>query len=152
MFVMHFVGDLHQPLHAGRPQDRGGNEIPVSFFGDAGTAERRNNLHSVWDSQMLRRANAQWTATAHRLANEINRDEARRWETLDVVSWANESYRVCEEFVYGKLPADGFIGNAYYKPGIGIAEVQLQKGGVRLAHVINRAAAGDLTGLSWSGV
>jgi hypothetical protein len=77
MFVMHFVGDLHQPLHAGRPQDRGGNDIPVAFFGDSGTVERRNNLHSVWDSQMLRRAGFQWAGTAYRLANEVNRDDAR---------------------------------------------------------------------------
>jgi hypothetical protein len=151
LYVMHFVGDLHQPLHAGRPQDRGGNDIPVDFFGDVGNAERRNNLHSVWDSQMLRRAGMQWAATAHRLANEINRYEGREWETLDVVSWANESYRVCEEFVYGKLRPDGRIANTYFKQAVGIAEVQLQKGGVRLAHVINRAAAADLSGLSLSG-
>jgi hypothetical protein len=151
MFVLHFVGDLHQPLHAGRPGDRGGNDVAVDFFGDAGDAQRRNNLHSVWDSQMLRRAGVEWGATSHRLNNEVSRDEAREWETLDIADWSNESYRVCEEFVYGKLRADGRIRNTYFKPALGIAEVQMQKGGVRLAHLINSAATGNLSGLSLSG-
>ena len=143
-YVLHFVGDLHQPLHAGRPGDRGGNEVLVDFFGDIGDMERRNNLHSVWDSQMLRRAGMQWPEASNRLYNQIAQDEARSWETLNVREWANESFRLDEQFVYGKLPRNGRIRNDYFKPGLGIAEVQLLKGGVRLAHLINSAAAGKL--------
>lgn len=146
-WVIHFVGDLHQPLHAGRPGDLGGNRVLVDFFGDDGNAERRNNLHSVWDSQMLRRAGMRWPDASRRLFGQIADDEAKTWETLNVTEWANESFRLDEEFVYGRLDTKGIIRNAYYKPGLGIAEVQIMKGGVRMAHLINSAAAGNLTGL-----
>ncbi|MGQ0813727.1 MAG: S1/P1 nuclease [Gemmatimonadota bacterium] len=141
-WVLHFVGDLHQPLHAGRPEDLGGNRVFVDFFGDSGRPDRRNNLHSVWDSQMLHRAGHQWPAASRQLSAELSADETRGWETLNVTAWTNESYRLCEAFVYGKLRTDGRIRNGYFEPGLGYAEVQLMKGGVRLAHLINRAAAG----------
>jgi nuclease S1 len=147
-YVLHFVGDLHQPLHAGRPGDRGGNEIMVDFFGDAGDQERRNNLHSVWDSQMLRRAGMRWPEASNRLYSQIADDEVQSWQTLNVREWADESFRLDEEFVYGKLPRDGRIRNEYYKPALGIAEVQLLKGGIRLAHLLNSAAAGNLKSLT----
>lgn len=146
-WVLHFVGDLHQPLHAGRPGDRGGNSVAVDFFGDRGNDDRRNNLHSVWDSQMLRRANMRWPDTSNHLFRQLAEDEAKIWETLDVTEWANESFRIDEEFVYGKLDSAGRIRNAYYKPALGIVEAQIMKGGVRLAHLINSIAAGRADGL-----
>jgi hypothetical protein len=147
-WVLHFVGDLHQPLHAGRPGDRGGNSVFVDFFGDTGSEERRNNLHSVWDSQMLRRAGMQWPEASNRLYSQIAHDEARSWQNLNVKEWANESFRLDEEFVYGKLERNGRIRNRYYKQGLGIAEVQLMKAGVRLAHLLNNAAVQKLHELS----
>jgi hypothetical protein len=147
-FVLHFVGDLHQPLHAGRPGDRGGNTVFVDFFGDTGNPERRNHLHSVWDAQMLRRANMTWPNASNDLYRQIVPDEARSWETLNVAEWANESFRLDEEFVYGKLASNGRIRNTYYKPALGIIEAQIMKAGVRLAHLINSAAAGKLESLT----
>ena len=120
-FVAHFVGDLHEPLHAGRPEDLGGN----------------------WDSGILRRA-GMTPDDAHSLAAAIVEDEAAAWAATDVRSWANESYRICEDFVYGQLPADGRIRNEYFLPALGITRTQLMKGGVRLAHLLNTAAAGRL--------
>lgn len=143
-FVMHFIGDLHQPLHAGRPGDLGGNRVYVDFFGDSGRDDRKLNLHSVWDSQILRRAERTWPTASQILVADIAADEAQRWETLDVLEWTNESYRICEDFVYGQLPADGRIRNFYYRPALGYVHVQLQKGGVRLAHFLNKAATGNL--------
>ena len=142
-FLAHFVGDLHQPLHAGRPEDLGGNRVQVDFFGDRGTEERPRNLHSVWDSGILRRG-GMTPDDAAALAAAIVEDEAEMWATTDVRSWANESYRLSEEFVYGRLPADGRIRNAYFLPALGISRAQLMKGGVRLAHLLNAAAAGTL--------
>lgn len=146
-WVLHFVGDLHQPLHAGRPDDLGGNRIFVDFFGDAGNAERRNNLHSVWDSQILRRAGLTWPDASNVLAKRIVADEAKDWETLDVTVWTNESFRVAEDYVYGKLRADNRIRNFYYQPALGYIEAQMMKAGVRMAHLINSAAAGDVNTL-----
>ncbi|HEX6559120.1 MAG TPA: S1/P1 nuclease [Longimicrobiales bacterium] len=143
-FIGHFVGDVHQPLHAGRPEDLGGNRVLVDFFGNAGSGDRRMNLHSVWDTQILRHARWQWAAAALRLNAEVVPDEAQQWQTLDVGAWTTESYRVCEDYVYTRLPQNGKIRNAYYRPALGYVEVQLQKAGVRLAFLLNSAAGGSL--------
>ncbi len=66
-FVVHFVGDVHQPLHLGRKRDRGGNDIKVRFF------ENDTNLHSLWDSSMIRRTKKGWTEYATELAAKITR-------------------------------------------------------------------------------
>ncbi|HUP88052.1 MAG TPA: S1/P1 nuclease [Longimicrobiales bacterium] len=141
-FIMHFVGDLHQPLHAGRPGDLGGNTVIVEFFGNAGTADRKLNLHSVWDSQILRRAGKVWPASSLVLNNEVTPEDVAEWQVFDPVGWANDSYRICEDFVYGRLPSNHKIYNSYYRPGLGYAEVQLQRAGVRLAFLLNELASG----------
>ena len=141
-FISHFIGDLHQPLHAGRPEDLGGNRVTVDFFGYTGQADRPLNLHSVWDSQLLRRANQTWPSASQALNGQIAADEALLWQTANTLQWADESYKICEEFVYGHLPQDHKLRNEYYLPGLGYADVQLQKAGVRLAFVLNAAANG----------
>jgi nuclease S1 len=143
-FVAHFVGDLHQPLHAGRPEDLGGNRIPVNFFGDTGRKDRPLNLHVVWDVSILRRAGLTWPASAALLDAQITDADLARWQTKDLVGWTDESFRIADRFVYPELPGDGFIGNRYFRPALGYSEVQLQKAGVRLAYLLNHIAAGTL--------
>jgi hypothetical protein len=143
-FVAHFVGDLHQPLHAGRPEDLGGNRVLVSFFGDAGREDRPLNLHSVWDSAILRRAELTWPESAHRLDAQITPLDLERWQHLEVVRWTNESYWVADRFAYAELPDDQVIATRYFRPALGYSEVQLQKAGVRLAYLLNHAAAETL--------
>lgn len=60
-FIVHFVGDIHQPLHAGRPDDRGGNSVEVVFKG------RKMNLHSLWDSGMIGQQGMDYTRYARYL-------------------------------------------------------------------------------------
>jgi hypothetical protein len=136
---------LHQPLHVSYADDLGGNQTRVSFFGDAGRPERPRDLHSVWDTRILTRAGAQWQPWAVRLDQAIVAEDAAKWGTLDVVAWANESFAVTTSFVYGRLPADRRIDDEYYTPALRHAETQLQKAGVRLAHVLNRVAANTLS-------
>lgn len=140
-FVGHFVGDLHQPLHAGRAADRGGGLIDVRFFNSSA------NLHSVWDTRILGRAGIDLGDVAT-LNDEISAQEAQAWTNpssdVDLVAWTNESYQHCERFVYASLPADGRIGSAYFDPALEITREQIQKAGVRLADLLNRAAAGTL--------
>ena len=140
-FLGHFVGDLHQPLHAGRPQDRGGNSVKVSFLGNAGTAGHDMNLHSVWDSQILRRANLGWPKSADELLAGITTAQVSQWATADVIAWANESYRIAEDFAYS-VPNGGLIDQAYYDRALAITRIRLQQAGIRLAHVLNEAARG----------
>ena len=109
--VAHFVGDVHQPLHTGRSEDLGGNRLPVNFFGDSGSAERPVNLHSVWDTDILGRAEHAWPQIGQRLNAQIT-PQCAQWETLDVVAWTNETYRIADDFAYPELPRAGFIGNS----------------------------------------
>lgn len=139
-FVNHFVGDLHQPLHAGRPHDRGGNEVHVSFFGDAGSADRRMNLHGIWDSGMLRRANLTWPHSAEALISDITTWEVSAWSNSDVVGWTNESYRIAEDFAY--RVGNGALADEYFNRALPIARERLQQAGIRLAHLLNEAARG----------
>jgi hypothetical protein len=112
-FLIHFVGDLHQPLHAATSNDQGGNCVPVAFF-DA-LPQLRNqetesyvpNLHGVWDTNILARMTK--GKTADQVASELDqsfRSRITRWKTgsADVDRWAWESYQLAERKVYGKLP------------------------------------------------
>ncbi|HEY0672785.1 MAG TPA: S1/P1 nuclease [Longimicrobiales bacterium] len=143
-FLAHYVGDVHQPLHAGRLADRGGNRVKVSFFGDRGTRERPMQLHGVWDSRILRRAQLRWPQSAAELLREITTTQIAAWTNSDVVGWTNESYRLDEEFVYSVAEGSN-IGHVYYTRAVGIARERIQQAGVRLAFLLNEAARGRAT-------
>ncbi|HEY4948883.1 MAG TPA: S1/P1 nuclease [Candidatus Acidoferrales bacterium] len=112
-YVIHFFGDLHQPLHATSNNDLGGNCVPVTFFGAA--PQEKNvakesyapNLHGVWDTDMVERfAHGQ---TPQQFANELGirfKAQIPAWlrERIDVVSWAWASHQLAEDSVYGALP------------------------------------------------
>jgi hypothetical protein len=113
-FLIHFVGDLHQPLHAVSNNDLGGNCVPVAFFDEQ--PQLRNpqleiyapNLHAVWDTNILERATA--GKTAEQVASELNesfREKIRRWQrgSPDIDSWAWESHQLAAKYAYAKLPA-----------------------------------------------
>jgi hypothetical protein len=112
-FLIHFVGDIHQPLHDTTNNDRGGNCVPVAFFDRAPretnpTQESYTpNLHEVWDSEIIKRfLDAQ---TPKQAASELDlafRAEIPAWqsEPSDFTSWAWESHQLAEGTVYGRLP------------------------------------------------
>jgi hypothetical protein len=143
MFVGHFVGDIHQPLHIGYPEDRGGNDHAiVDASGDT------TNLHSVWDGRILRAVigvNA-W-AGARRLHDDLNPIDRHVWASDDPLEWANESFRLVEDFVYDGLEgADRErLDAGYVERNAVVIELQLKKAGVRLGAVLNQAlgAAAD---------
>ena len=112
-FLIHFVGDLHQPLHAATNNDQGGNCIHVAYF-DA-LPQLRNpqnesytpNLHAVWDTNILARMTT--GKTSEQVASDLEqsfRSKIVHWKraSADVNSWAWESYRLAQKKVYGKLP------------------------------------------------
>jgi hypothetical protein len=112
-FLIHFVADLHQPLHAVSNDDLGGNCVPVAFFDEQ--PQLRNpqleiyapNLHGVWDTNILERVTK--GKTVEQVVSDLDesfRSKIRRWqkEPADVDSWAWESYRLAVKDVYGKLP------------------------------------------------
>ena len=140
-FLAHFVGDLHQPLHAGRPGDLGGNTVFAEFFDLRGRNGALPNLHAIWDSGIPDRAGLVWPDSAVGLDREVTGPDLEQWESSSVVDWTNESYRTVEEFVY-RLPEGNRIDDAYYEQAIEISRAALKRGGVRLAGLLNRIAAG----------
>lgn len=139
-FVGHFVGDMHQPVHVGYAHDRGANDVTVDFFDQPGV-----NLHAVWDFHIPNRMGlyADPVATARRLNGEITAAEAAAWENFDVVGWSRESYEIVKELVYD-VPAGGRIGDDYFNRAAPIVERRFKQAGVRLAFLLNHAAAGTL--------
>lgn len=130
-FVVHFVGDVHQPLHAGYRDDKGGNLFQVQFQG------KGTNLHSVWDSGLLGTHGNDWRAYAGEL-------DARSPATLPppiaplenpYAQWAEQSCAATRDI----YPDGHKIDDAYVTAELPVAEGQLRVAGERLAEVLNRA-------------
>ncbi|HEX8223482.1 MAG TPA: S1/P1 nuclease [Allosphingosinicella sp.] len=127
-FTIHIIGDLHQPLHAGRPGDRGGNNVKVSWFG------AETNLHSVWDSKMIDSRQLSHSELAGWLAASIAPEQVIAWSNPDPAAWIAESVEL-RETVY---PTDPKLSYAYsYRYG-GAVDARLSRSGVRIAAYLNR--------------
>lgn len=134
MFLVHFVGDMHQPLHCSDHQDRGGNSVRVQFF------DRQTNLHSVWDSGLLGRLPKE-----DELFPVLSRESERhagKWAKGSVEDWAEQAHKAAQKVVYGKLPkvADGTpvpLSESYERLADPLVKVQIEKAGARLAAVLN---------------
>ena len=135
-FLVHFVTDVHQPLHVGYKHDRGGNDVSVRFF------NQKTNLHRVWDTLMLRRDGAsgkKLTAYGQKLGSDISKEEGRRWiAATDPAVWADEARQYVSSPCYGLLPSSGQLGDEYHDACLPVVKEQLQKAGVRLAAVLNQ--------------
>ncbi|REL33065.1 S1/P1 Nuclease [Rhodohalobacter sp. SW132] len=127
-FVMHMVGDIHQPLHVGTGEDLGGNRVRVHWMGN------NSNLHRVWDSDMINSRQMSYTEIAMNL-DVVDEDQVREWQSADVRDWANESVSYRDD-VYD-LPDDNRIGYEYRFQNYHIVEKRLVQAGVRLAGVLN---------------
>ena len=88
-FMLHFVRDLHQPLHAADNQDRGRNCVPLSLGGP-----RTVNLHSYWDTVAVEAIEPDATKLAATLSAQITPAERKAWETGDARTWAMESFAI----------------------------------------------------------
>ncbi len=132
-FVVHFVGDVHQPLHVSYADDQGGNFVKVSWLGAADWS-----LHSVWDSAIIkkRRGTRSWQQLAEDIRTHVGADERSHWKSVtDIATWANESLQITRE-VYADLPSDGKLGQAYYQKWAPRLDKQMAAAGVRLAQLL----------------
>jgi hypothetical protein len=138
-FLLHLVGDIHQPLHAADNHDQGGNRDTVSAPGIA-----TNNLHHDWDTEFVARLGANETEIAQRLIANITDSERARWSAGTPTDWALESFAVAKSHVYGRLPPFESpyhyeLSATYVADATGVTAEQLSKAGVRLAFVLNQA-------------
>src|SRR5689334_20355939 len=105
-FLIHFMGDLHQPLHVADDNDRGGNRRVVWLEGDS------MNLHQVWDGELLYHVGMDEATYLPRLERKMDTMNLAALERGTVVDWAMEGHRIAVEHAY-KLPPDGRLGAAY---------------------------------------
>lgn len=133
MFVVHFVGDIHQPFHA-VGDARGGNEISVTLFGQERCTRSGCNLHAVWDDGLIQHAGLAQAAYVNHLEQLICDEGLSASGSAE--DWANESHDL------GKAPAwvaDGTnINQAYYDAQIKVVDRRLALGGLRLAALLNQ--------------
>ena len=127
-YLIHFVADLHQPLHVANRDDRGGNDVPVVFRG------RTTNLHAVWDSGLSSVAghggdDALLAAVAQRAA-------AIPAPTVEVERWADESHELARDRAY-RIERGGRIGDGYTQAGVEIVLDRLALAGRRLARLLD---------------
>lgn len=133
-FVVHFVGDVHQPMHAGYARDRGGNTVQVNLR-DGTRDGRGTNLHALWDSGLfygLRESEQRHLATLQAL--DITAPPGS-----DPAAWAAESCAVVLQA--GVYPAQARIGQDYVDRWRPVAEERVVIAGRRLAGLLNRALA-----------
>ena len=141
-FLIHFVGDLQQPLHASDHNDKGGNCITLTPSSDY----RSNNLHAYWDTGVLQPLGDSPVDIAMRLDREITPEKIQAWSTVDAKAWALESFNLAKTVAYdlpSKPTCDDHgmvvLSSAYQAAARQAAIVQLEKAGVRIAHVLNSA-------------
>ncbi len=134
-FVVHFVGDIHQPLHAGSRDDKGGNAYQVQFDG------KGSNLHKVWDSGMLNSRRLDWQDYARTLDAGAPVTLPAPREPLDdaYAQWAQESCRISS--APGFYPDGHTIGAAYVGAELPVAEQRVRMAGRRLAELLNLTLA-----------
>jgi hypothetical protein len=131
-FLIHLVGDIHQPLHVGGGSDRGGNDVKVSWF------RTDSNLHRVWDSDMIDDTKLSYTELAESL--EIPADATvKSWQGASVRDWTNESMSYRKQ-VYDI--GNGKLGYQYSYKNFHIVRLRLLQAGVRLGGILNEIYGG----------
>lgn len=125
--IVHLVGDIHQPLHVGCCDDRGGNSVKVKWF------RNETNLHSVWDSNMIDDTKLSYTELAGAL-EEPTAEVLTRWQKASVRDWATESMTYRKQ-VYAV--GDGNLSFKYSYKNLDAVKLRLEQAGIRLAGVLN---------------
>jgi nuclease S1 len=134
MFLIHFIGDMHQPLHSSDNKDKGGNDVHVVFF------DRPGNLHGTWDIGLVARMGKEEELFPVLLKEA--REHAGKWSGGTPAQWADEAHQWAVKVAYGKLPKapeGGIIalGADYQQAAEPVVREQIEKAGDRLARVLN---------------
>jgi hypothetical protein len=130
-FIVHLVGDLHQPMHVSRAEDQGGNKIQV-FYDGKGT-----NLHSLWDSRLIEHQGLNETELADKYYH-ISPAQIKEWQNDPLIKWIWESYQESSK-LYAEIDqlSNHTLDDAYYQAHMTIVEARIQRAGIRLAGVLN---------------
>ena len=141
LFFIHFVEDVHQPLHVGDNRDKGGNETQVQYFNEG------VNLHRLWDSTMLDEASRDEREWVRKIEPLLTPENVAAWSKGAVESWADESLAEAKKaYRDPKNPArlvtsGDRLGREYAEAMLPVIRLRLAQAGVRLANELNAAFA-----------
>lgn len=139
-FLLHLVGDLHQPLHASDHHDAGGNSVHVSAAGF-----KPGSLHHYWDTEFVERLGDDPKQVAADLSAGITQHHSAAEMAVGTpTDWAGESFQMAKDHAYGELSPPSAKGLYRLTPGyivdaIATVQLQLARAGVRLAFILNRS-------------
>jgi hypothetical protein len=141
VFLIHFVGDLHQPLHAGDKTDKGGNDAKAAY---GILVTPRLNLHSIWDGYLAERA----ISAAPSLVRRYSAADRREMAAGTVTDWSRESWKIAHDSVYtsamkgdpcAPTPERSTLDNATIESLVPVARLEVERGGLRLAKLLDEA-------------
>lgn len=128
-YLIHLLGDLHQPLHVGRDEDQGGNKIKLTWFG------KPTNLHIVWDELLI--DFQQWSYTDYATVLDIaDKTTVAQLQSGNLEDWFYESH-VLSDKIYDNTQPDSKLSYRYNYLFVQDLNDQLLKGGLRLARILN---------------
>ncbi len=126
--LIHIVGDLHQPFHVGKPGDRGGNDIKVSFF------NKETNIHAIWDSDLIELKKMSYSEMANELQKRINPALILKYNAATPADWLREAVALRPDMY--DIPETGRIGYEYMYKHYHHVEERLIAAGIRLAQAL----------------
>jgi hypothetical protein len=140
-FIIHFLGDIHQPLHCNNNHDMGGNKIPVLYAGDP----HPSNFHYLWDTLIFQQLENHQDALTYAAAIDKRLGPALSDATKarTPAEWAHESHQLAQK-LYSEIPEhEGAwkLTPTYAEAHRDVAERQLERGGLRLAALLNEVFA-----------
>jgi hypothetical protein len=131
-FLVHMTGDLHQPLHVGLAEDRGGNSIRVKWF------KTETNLHSVWDEELIDFEKLSFSEYANYL-NHFSKDEKKEIQKGSFFNWAQESQDIRPKvYDFGADTTNINLSYEYSYKVKPLVELRLKQAGLRLAYILNK--------------
>ena len=128
-FIVHLIGDLHQPLHVGNGSDKGGNSVRIKWFNEP------SNLHSIWDSKLIDFQKLSYSEYADYILLKEDRSKIRKWQGDDIITYIHES-RDLRNQCYN-YSGENLKWEYFYKQKE-LLEKRLLQGGVRLSGELNR--------------
>ena len=128
--LVHMVGDVHQPMHTGRAEDKGGNDVKLTWFG------KSSNLHSIWDTELVESQQLSYTEYTQAI-NFCSAKQKADWQNAPINAWITETYGMAQN-IYGGVTLGDKLSYRYIYDNLETVNTQLLKGGIRLAGVLNQ--------------
>ncbi|MBL4675666.1 MAG: S1/P1 nuclease [Mucilaginibacter sp.] len=129
-YLIHLVGDAHQPMHVSRKEDKGGNTIQIRFD------NKGTNLHSLWDSRLLDHEGMS-EAEIIKAYDTAKPEQIKAWQKDSPLEWLWESYQISSQ-LYAEIKPGQAIDEAYYQKYIPVIRQRIDRAGIRLAGELNR--------------